>query len=377
MATIDRFRDVVANRHSYAQGWKQKNGGTVVGWLCTYVPEEIIYAAGMLPVRILGSHEPQDVTDAYVSNIYCPFCRDALAQGLKRRYDYLDGIVHARSCVHIRNTFVNWKKHVPTEFTYLMFMPAHVQSPRAKRFLTHEYNDFKGALEHWGGKQISKEDLDNAIEVYNTNRRLMKQVYELRKKESPPVTGAEAMEMVIAGQLMDKAEHNRLLEQFLRELGSKNTRRETAVRLMLVGSEMDDINFVRLVEELGATFVIDEHCSGTRYFWNEVVPEDDRLAAIAARYIDRVPCPPKDWPEQRRLPFILSLARDYNVQGVLLYQQKFCDPHEFDIPALQRMFAENNIPTLFLEFDVTVPWGQFRTRVEAFLETVALDLVWT
>ena len=144
---------------------------------------------------------------------------------------------------------------------------------------------------------------------------------------------------------------------------------------MIIGSEMDDVEFVRLVEGLNATFVIDEHCSGTRYFWDEVGPEDDRLAAIAARYVDRVPCPPKDWPERHRLPFILKLAQDYDVQGVLLCQQKFCDPHEFDIPPLQEMFKKNNIPTLFLEFDVTVPWGQFRTRVEAFLETLELELV--
>ena len=183
MGAIEKFQAVVANRHQYAREWRQRNGGRVVGWICTYVPEEIIYAAGMLPVRVLGSHETQDVTDAYVSSMYCPFCRDALAQGLKGKYGYLDGIVHARSCVHIRNTFVNWKKHVPIDFAYLMFMPAHVQSARARPFLTKEYVDFKEALENFGGKSISQDDLDNAIEVYNTNRRLMKQVYELRKAD--------------------------------------------------------------------------------------------------------------------------------------------------------------------------------------------------
>lgn len=375
MEAIGKFEKVIANRHQYAQDWKRKNGSKVVGWLCTYVPEEIIYAAGMLPVRILGSHETQDVTDVYISSIYCPFCRDALAQGLKGRYSYLDGIAHARSCVHIRNTFVNWTNHVPIDFAYLMFMPAHVQSPRAKPFLTKEYRDFTEALERWSGKTITQDALNNAIEVYNTNRRLMKQVYELRKNPIPPVTGAEAMKMVISSQLMDKEEHNKLLRQLLQELPNRTIKGGTGPRLMLIGSEMDDIEFVSLVEGLGATFVIDEHCSGTRYFWDEIIPEHDPLVAIAARYVDRTPCPPKDWPERRRLPFILKLAKEYDVQGVLLYQQKFCDPHEFDTPPLQQMFKENNIPTLFLEFDVTVPWGQFRTRVEAFLETIALELV--
>lgn len=375
MDPIESFRKVVADRHQYAKDWKQRTGGKVIGGLCTYVPEEIIYAAGMLPVRILGSHETHDMTDAYIASIYCPFCRDALAQGLLGRYDYLDGLVHARSCVHIRNTFVNWKNHVPIDFTYLLFMPAHVQSRHSKPFLTEEFADFKDALEQLGGKSVSRDDLDNSIEVYNTNRRLMNQVYEMRKGDTPPITGAEAMEMVIASQLMDKAEHNKLLEQLIAELPNRSVERETGSRLMLVGSEMDDINFVRLVEELDATFVVDEHCSGTRYFWTEIVPEDNRMAAIAARYIDRPACPPKDWPERRRLSFVLKLAQEYNVEGVILFQQKFCDPHEFDIPPLQQIFADNNIPTLFLEFDVTVPWGQFRTRIEAFLEMLMFELV--
>src|SRR3990172_3830818 len=131
---------------------------------------------------------------------------------------------------------------------------------------------------------------------------------------------------------------------------------------MLIGSEDDDIDFLRMTEELGTTIVTDDTCSGTRYFWDEVKTDGDRLAALAARYVDRSPCPSKDFPERRRLPLILKFAKDYNVQGVLLYQQKFCDPHEFDTPSIQAMFKENNIPTIFLEFDVTVPFGQFRTR---------------
>lgn len=374
MGAIEKFREVIANRHEYAKEWKQRTGGKAVGWFCTYAPEEIMYAADMLPVRLLGSHETQDVTDAYIFSIYCPFCRDVLAQGLKGRYDYLNGIVKARSCVHMRNAFLNWKQHVPNEFAYFIYMPAHVQSPRAKPLLTKEYASFKEALEKWVGKPISDDSLDRAIEIYNTNRRLMKQVYELRKSDNPPITGAEAMEMVVSSQLMDKAEHNKLLEQLLEELPGRNDHREVGVRLMLVGSEDDDTDFIRMTEDLGTTIVIDENCSGTRYFWEEVVPEGDRLAAIAARYVNRAPCPTKDWPERRRLPLILKMAQEYNIQGVLLSQQKFCDPHEFDIPPLSAMFKENNIPTLFLEFDVTVPFGQLRTRIEAFLEMISLEV---
>ena len=78
---VDRFRDWDKNRHTYAKAWKEKTGGKVVGYFCTYVPEEILYAANILPVRILGGHEPQDVSEAHIFGMFCPFCRDCLAQG--------------------------------------------------------------------------------------------------------------------------------------------------------------------------------------------------------------------------------------------------------------------------------------------------------
>jgi len=99
-----------------------------------------------------------------------------------------------------------------------------------------------------------------------------------------------------------------------------------------------------------------------------VEPQEDRLKAIAQRYVDRPACPSKDWPKRSRLPHILSLAKDYNVSGAILIQQKFCDPHELDIPATIESLKQIGIPAQFLEFDVTVPLGQFKTRVEAFLE---------
>ncbi|MBF8264732.1 MAG: Benzoyl-CoA reductase [Dehalococcoidia bacterium] len=365
---MQRFREIIEKRHDYAREWKARTGGKALGYFCTYVPEEIIYAAGVLPLRVLGSHEPQDVTERYMGSMYCPFARDVLAQGLKGKYDYLDGVAIATPCVHMRVAYSSWENHVPTPYKYYLNMPGKVQSPEAKPYLAAELALFKKSLEEWIGKPIGNEALDKAIEVYNTNRRLMRQIYDLRRQSKPSLTGAEAMEIVLSGMLMDKEEHNRLLADVLKKLPIEGTR--DGIRLMLIGSENDDVEMVRLTESLGGMVVIDELCTGSRYFWNEVVPEQDRLLAIAARYIDRPACPIKDYESRRRWTHITQLAKDYQVQGVILMQQKFCDPHEFDIPPLMAMLKEKlNIPSLFLESDVTIPAGQFRTRIEAFLET--------
>lgn len=370
---FDQFVEWERNRHDYAREWKERTGGKVLGYFCTYLPEEIPYAAGVLPVRILGSHEPHDVTEPHIFGMFCPFCRDCLAQGLKGRYDYLDGISIAQSCLHIRQAFSSWQKHVPVEYSYYLPFPHGVQSDRAYPYLAGELAAFQRSIEEWTGKKITDADLRRSIDIHNTSRRRLKQVYELRKAASPPLTGEEAMEMVIANQMVDKAEHNLALGELLEKLPQRKLEREGEIRLMVVGSEDDDIPFIQMVEALGAVVVVDDHCTGTRYFWNEVETNGDLHASLAARYVDRPACPSKDWPVRTRIPHVLALAREYDVKGVILIQQKFCDPHELDIPALRGALEEAGIPSLFLEFDVTVPLGQFRIRVEAFLEMLSQE----
>lgn len=364
------FQDVISKRHQYATEWKARTGGKVVGWLCTYSPVELVYAAGLLPVRILGSHDGDRIADRYIYGNFCPFCHDCLAQRLRGRYDYMDGIVHARTCEHITNVYYNWAKETPSEFSYFIYMPGNLEGPRGARLVYKEYIDFKAALEKWTGKTISQKDLDNAIQLYNRNRTLLKQVYEYRKGQPPTLTGAEALEVVVAGQLMDIAEHNKLLEKLLEGLPKRKVQRDTGVRLMLVGSEYDDIAFIKKVEELGATCVIEVNCSGTRYFWDEIVPEEDRLMAIASRYYTRYPCPAADWRRARTPSVIMGLVKDFKVEAALIYYQKFCSPHQYEAPFVKKLLDANNIPNFKLEFDSTVPFGQFKTRIEAFLETL-------
>ena len=142
---------------------------------------------------------------------------------------------------------------------------------------------------------------------------------------------------------------------------------------MMIGSENDDIPFIEMAENVGATIVMDDHCTGTRYFWNQCVPQEDRMMAIADRYIKRPACPAKDWEKRTRFDHILKLARDWDIDGAVIIQQKFCDPHEADMVPLRKFLDDNDIPSLMLEFDATNPIGPFRIRVEAFLEMIGQE----
>jgi benzoyl-CoA reductase subunit C len=183
------------------------------------------------------------------------------------------------------------------------------------------------------------------------------------------------MYMVVASQVVDKVEFNGILENTLKnELPGRKAKEDPGIRLMMIGSENDDARFIEMVENLNdASTVIDDHCTGGRYFWNTTENERDPLTNIAERYIKRPPCPIKDFPERNRVPHLLGLARDWDVAGVIVIQQKFCDPHELDKVAITKALEDAGFPTLYLEFDVTVPVGPLRIRVEAFLETLGSE----
>ena len=360
------FKENIANRHQYMHDLKAKTGKKVIGYLCTYMPEEIVYAARMLPVRIIAGDEPPVLAERYMAQWTCPFSRGCLDQTLKNEYSYLDAVVFPWTCSHTHTTFYYIGQYMPGAVTYLISMPKAMERVGAKPFLVAELRAFKDWLEKFGDVQIEDKDLVGGIEICNTSRRLMREVYNLRRDDPPRITGAEAMEMVLSSQLMDKEEHNRLLSQWLGKMPERPAKGKAAVRLMVVGSCVDKPQVLRLLEE-EAVVVTDDLCTGTRYFWDDVVLEGEPLLAIAQRLLDRVNCPSK-LAGDRRYEHILKLARDYNVHGVIVLHQKFCNPHGNDYPTLKGILDKNDLPCLLLELDIPVPGGQIKSRVQTFVE---------
>jgi len=176
-----------------------------------------------------------------------------------------------QSCLHVRQAFVSWDRQLKPDFSYYLCIPHNVQSKRSYPFFEGELQMFTRAIEQWTGREITMTDLDWGMNVMNENRRLMKQAYEIRKKDNPPMTGCEAMYMVVSSQCTDKREHSAGVRELLeQELPHRNLNLGSHIRLMLIGSEDDDVEFIRMIEEditfNSATVVIDEHCTGSRYF---------------------------------------------------------------------------------------------------------------
>lgn len=364
---MDKFKRLIAERHEYARNWKARTGGQVVGWYEPYFPEELAYAAGMLPVRLLAVHEEDDTSEKWMYAACYP-ARDILNQFLKGRYDYIDSIVNVEGCQWMYHAYESTLRNQNLKNHYV-FLPDYTDAPTSKDVTRSEFSVLLEKFMEWTGRTVTDADLDYAIEVYNKNRLLLRQIYELRRFQRPVITGSEMMNIIIADQIMDKAEMNVILSEFLEEVQEREPRKD-CLRLMLVGSETSDTELEELVESLGADIVCDELDTGSGYIWNNVLPQKDRLMAIAMRYLGRPHNPIKDNNWRRRPQHIFEMTEDFAVDGVIIAKQIYCHLHGTDNYAVWKLLRERNIPYLYFERDTTLPLEETSLRLESFFNYV-------
>jgi benzoyl-CoA reductase/2-hydroxyglutaryl-CoA dehydratase subunit BcrC/BadD/HgdB len=261
--------------------------------------------------------------------------------------------------------------------SFLIPYPHIIETKPAAAFMVESFGEFKPFLERFVKKSITDQDLERAIKVYNHTRRLLKRLWEFLRRDHPPITGPEVATVTLASQVMEKQECNQLIEQLIQKLEAGPGKGRSGVRLMVSGGACDDLGIFEYLEHLDyrASLIFVDSCTATRYFWFEV-PEDrpDKLKAIAEGYISRIPCPAKDnvpgTGEKKRFRFIQQFIEEYKPDGVVFLYQRFCSPQPMDVVALRPILDKLGIPSTDFELDTTLPLNQFRTQLEAFLETI-------
>ena len=346
-------------------------GQKVMGWVCTYVPEELLHAAGALPVRISGYAKETDLQDGtaffYVNN--CSFARSCLQLGLKGEYDYLDGLVAGSTCDASRRLFDLWQHYVPAPFCHVMTVPRKY-SERAHDLYFTQVLELKKGLEAHLGVEITGQALMKSIALYNESRSLLRTFNDLRKLDEPPIDGSQTMEVLNASSRMPKEAFNDCLRRLLRDLECSKSRSRGKARIMLAGSALNNAEFIQSIERIGGLVVTDELCTGTRY-WADPVSVGDQeepLKAIARRYLNNFPCA-RMYPSEERFQRMLQLIREFRVDGVISQTIRYCSPYSNDLPLLSDLLNRNGIPMLSLDVEYgTSGSGQILTRVQAFLE---------
>ncbi len=356
-----------------------ESGKKVIGYFCCFVPDEIITAFDMVPYRIQGSQsQPIDQADAYIEPMACPFARSCFNLALKGQYDFLDGFVAPHSCDTIERMYHIWRHNKPAPFNHLINVP-HMLGPSSDTFYRSELSYFIKNLEDWSGRKFDPDKLKDAVKLYNQRRALLRELYELRKSDPPLVSGTEVTTVLVAGMGIPATEHMDLVRQYIADVKARPApKAEKLPRIFIWGNEIDDTAFINLVEESGARVVMDDLCTGTRFFWDDVPETADPLDGIVARYL-YTHCPRSNVPQmetrgkdlENRYGYIGQFIRDWGADGAIFYIVRYCDTCELEGPDLKEYLNGMNIPVLMIEDDYsTSTIGQLRTRVQAFLEMV-------
>lgn len=344
-------------------------GRPVFGYLCTYVPEEIIYAAGILPVRIIGRSTKITLADQDLQTYCCSQVRSAAEDFLIHTYDNLKGVLFAHTCDTMQCFHEIIQRSHPDKFVHIVNWPSRLDMPAAFEFAVAEVKHFKEKLEKHLGKTIDPAALQNAVAVYNKNRELLDKLYATHAAAPDDVPSVALLHAVLASSFADKNEVNNRLEAFLASFkpSGKTTPRK---KIIVVGSINVAEDFYNLTDSYGATVVDDDLCTGRRYF--DGLTADATIESITRRYYERPHCPAKHRTNTSRAEYLIDLAKKTGASGVIFMFLKFCDPHSFDYPYLKVALDKAGLPSQLIEFEQSVtPSEQLRTKIQAFAEMLS------
>lgn len=351
----------------------REQGKKVIGLLCTYAPEEVVYAAGMLPWRITGTWD-SDLSRAAVHRDMdsCRYCTHALESLLRGDLGFLDGIMDSDWDDDRRRLFDTWVYASKPPFTATFIAPKS-RSQICERYFAEDVSGIVSSLETFGGRKITEDSLRAAISTCNQTRSLLMRLYELRKRVRPPVTGAEVLGITTASMVMDKAEFNAELEAVLPYLEHRGVGPKHEAPRILVSSDMlDNPAYIEVIESEGCRVVMDDLDTGSRYFY-KLVDENapDPIRAIARRYLWR-PADPIAFNWEEQIAQIIEWVRDWRVDGVIELYEEFSPGRQWRSPLLVRELARADIP--LARISRTYDLGSvhpLRTRVAAFLEMLS------
>lgn len=356
------------NKTKWAYEW-QKQGKKVIGVLDTLVPEEVIYAAGMLPWRIQGTWQ-EDVSLAMMYRLpqTCSFLNHVMQSLMNREYDFLDGMVSSNRDEDYLHFHAYWKLLSKTPFSYILDVP-FIESEASRQRFAVKIRGLMSSLEEFFNIKIDDGSIRNAIAVYDKSRTLLRQLYEMRKRELPPLTGGEFLSLTTAATVMPRDEFNRQLEDLLPYLKNRKAPVSHArPRILLTSDLLDNPAFIDIVEEAGCLVAMDDTDTGSRYVWEEVGGSDaDSVYALAKRYLKNYSARMMNWQEQAE--HLIDWVKEFNIDGVLDLPDMYDYPGEFRKPFMEEKLKEAGIPEQSFEREYHLAnTGQLKTRIEAFLE---------
>jgi benzoyl-CoA reductase/2-hydroxyglutaryl-CoA dehydratase subunit BcrC/BadD/HgdB len=358
----------------------KKNGTKLIGYFPgNYVPEEIIYASGAVPLCLVhgGDPRPVEAGSSILPQVICPFARAQVGERLLKQnpyYNLLDMVVAPVTCQHLKKVSEVWEYEGELKI-FKLGVPHKCTDDYELDYFNKRLHVLKDILQSLTGNEITDEKIGKAITLYNRMRELLRKISVLRRASPSPISTVEFVRLNHASFYADPVIMVEVLESVYHELEKKKLPAATdAPRLLLIGPVLGwgDDTILKLVEETGGEIVIEEICEGIRYYWHDIENKGDPLRSLAKGYLqDRLPCAFMRNSSRKRLDFALNLIDEFNVSGVIWYELLCCETYDSEAYFFTEKMTEKNIPVLVLESDYsTAATGQLKTRLQAFTEIV-------
>jgi len=339
-----------------------KNSGVnVIGYTCSYVPEELIISAGLQPYRTtnIGANS-SPLTPSFV----CPFA-SATLENILRFESFFSGFVVAHTCDPMWRLYDILKKKASKPL-FLLRVPHNTDNELSLNFFRMELIRLRTFLEETFNRKVDDGALSSSIKLCNESRDLLRKIYMLNSNGKYKINGSDRFKLVLASMWLPKPEFNAKVKG----LEFDSEREYGIVRIHVNGTAVYDLDLMKTVEESGGFIASDDLCTGSRYFWSNVEKSEDPLSALSHRYLRRTPCPSQS-PLKERLEYIDFMIKEFQAQGVITFAERFCDPILYDSVHIRDMLTKNGIPTMVVEYENPAQEiSRIKTRVEAFIESV-------
>ena len=363
----------------------QADGQYAVGYTCYHMPEVLLNVDNCFSTRIRAPRSGSiDIATYYMSNYTCEYARSLLERAIEGGYEYLDAIAGVDACSamnrcyeHMEILKCNTKPHF---FVTHTDVPYKIEEYTIDQFETQMRLRLLDVMHEKFGTDTSDEALIKAVQEHNEMCRIMTEIGEFRKMDNPPVTGYEYHVLCLVSYCCPTKLITPLLRETLEEIKTREPDQKCPyrARVVVAGSEVDDLDFTRLLEEAGALVVADRYCYGSKPGREEIILNDheDILRQICRHYMKTSECArymAADKIQQRR-DTIDQLAKDFRADGIIFEQMKYCDFWAFERPLASHILAEEyGWPVLSIDRSYNVQnSGQLRTRFQAFVEALEI-----
>ncbi len=353
-----------------ARRWREA-GGKIIGHFEVYFPEEIVHAAGALPFKVRGAPVEPRSSDSHFGSYLCSILKTSLELALSGRIE-LDMFVSHPICDAARNLAAIWGRNFDYS-SQILYLPQNPNSKGSIDYLRHEYDRLRRSVEEATGSEITEAALANSIAVFNENRRLLREIYDI-KRETPWLLAAEdAYALVALAGMIPREEHNELLSTLLPLIRERTNRPEDRIRLVFEGGFCEQPPF-DLVRMLGRTsYVVDDDLLiGLRWITEDVPVEGDPLWNLAEAYIERSSYSPVQHDLRKpKEHMLLKRIRGANADAAILAAAKMCEPGLEEQVAYTHALDEQGVAYFVSEFEENMSsFDQLELQVETFVENL-------